>query len=376
MKLSAVAHFRDMPNDPETVCLSGKSGSERRAVKVTRLTQPGPYVRFSSKIYALFRLMVYGFQPVLFAARRYLFLTSPPSQSSALHAAAWTLGAIVPWATMAAAIDAALKMVPSSQLLFWSFVFATPAAFLWDRLLGGRPAITLFRIELPVLLIGLLGIFGWTAGVQLSLDRAPVIEANLLTYLWPLLMVAMSPLAGERFSAVSLFGVVVGFVGAALITTGGKGVVIEPGFYVGYSLALFGAVAWAMFVILLQRQGSHATGRTPVFVAAGCVCAFAMAFGIDGKISIPPPMAILAAAWLGIGPMSLAFVCWDRAVTSNHLALVGRLSYFDPLISTLLLMIFMGLLPTLEAWIGMILIILGVALPEIWTVRSHRAASK
>src|SRR5258708_14975915 len=28
--------------------------------------------------------------------------------------------------------------------------------------------------------IGLLGIFGWTAGVQLSLDRAPVIEANLL----------------------------------------------------------------------------------------------------------------------------------------------------------------------------------------------------
>jgi drug/metabolite transporter (DMT)-like permease len=54
-------------------------------------------------------------------------------------------------------------------------------------------------------------------------------------------------------------------------------------------------------------------------------------------------------------------------VTTNHLALVGRLSYLDPLISTLLLMIFMGLLPTPAAWIGMILIILGVALPEIWT---------
>lgn len=301
------------------------------------------------------------------------FLTSPPSERSALHAAAWTLGAIVPWATMAAVIDAALKTVPSSQLLFWSFVFATPAAFLWDRLLGGRPAIALFRISLPVLLIGLLGIFGWTAGVQLSLDRAPVIEANLLTYLWPLMMVAMSPLAGERFSAVSLFGVVAGFVGAALIATGGKGVAIEPGFYVGYSLALAGALAWAVFVILLQRQGSHATRRTPVFVAAGCVCAFAMAFGIDGRISIPPPMAILEAAWLGIGPMSLAFVCWDRAVTTNHLALVGRLSYLDPLISTLLLMIFMGLLPTPAAWIGMILIILGVALPEIWTFWSRRA---
>jgi hypothetical protein len=32
-----------MPNDLEDVCLSGKTGSERRAVKVTRLTQSGLY---------------------------------------------------------------------------------------------------------------------------------------------------------------------------------------------------------------------------------------------------------------------------------------------------------------------------------------------
>jgi hypothetical protein len=30
-----------MPNDPENVCYSGKTGRERRAVKVTRLTRSG-----------------------------------------------------------------------------------------------------------------------------------------------------------------------------------------------------------------------------------------------------------------------------------------------------------------------------------------------
>jgi len=45
-----------------------------------------------------------------------------------------------------------------------------------------------------------------------------------------------------------------------------KGVAIKPGFYVGYGLALAAALAWAVFVILLQRQGSHATRRTPVYI--------------------------------------------------------------------------------------------------------------
>jgi hypothetical protein len=38
-------HFRDMPNDPENICQLGKTGSERRAVKVTRLTHIGTRTR-------------------------------------------------------------------------------------------------------------------------------------------------------------------------------------------------------------------------------------------------------------------------------------------------------------------------------------------
>lgn len=284
---------------------------------------------------------------------------------------AWTMGAILPWASMAAVIEYALNDISSIQLLFWCFVFAMPASFIWEKIFGGRRATDLFKVSWRVILIGTLGIFGWTAGVLLSLERAPVIEANLLTYLWPLMMVTMSPLAGERFSFVSLLGAVIGFAGAGLIVTGGNGFYLKPEFVPGYSLALAGAIAWALFVILLQRQGISGMRRSPIFVLAGFACSTILVLIFDNNISIPPPHILLAAAWLGIGPMSLSFASWDRAVTSKYLGLVGRLSYFDPLISTLALMFFLSLMPTNIIWLGIIMIITGVALPEICSSRSQ-----
>lgn len=94
-----------------------------------------------------------------------------PEQSSAAKTALWTLGAILPWASMAAVIEYGLHALPSSQLLFWSFLFAAPAAIFWDRLLGGQSVKHLFNVRGIVVAIGLLGIFGWSAGLILSLDR-------------------------------------------------------------------------------------------------------------------------------------------------------------------------------------------------------------
>jgi len=298
-----------------------------------------------------------------------------PEQSSAAKTVLWTLGAILPWASMAAVIEYGLHTLPSSQLLFWSFLFAAPAAIFWDWWLGGRSVKHLFKVRGIVIAIGLLGIFGWSAGLILSLDRAPVIEANLLTYLWPLMMVALAPLAGERFSRLSLIGAVIGFAGAVLIVSGGQAVSIKPSAMLGYSLAFGGALAWALFVILLQRQGRSAMRRTPVFVLGSLICSVAVALVMDGEISIPPVPALLAAVWLGVAPLSLAFVCWDRAVSGPYLGLVGRLSFFDALLSTMFLALFLREWPTGAVWIGMALISFGVTMPELFMLRQSRTES-
>jgi len=54
-----------------------------------------------------------------------------------------------------------------------------------------------------------------------ALQLAPPAEANLVNYLWPLLIVLLSaPLAGERLGWPHLLGALLGFAGVALLAFG------------------------------------------------------------------------------------------------------------------------------------------------------------
>jgi hypothetical protein len=96
---------------------------------------------------------------------------------------------------------------------------------------------------------------------------------------------------------------------------------------------------------------------------------------MDGEIYLPLVRALLAAVWLGVAPLSLAFVCWDRAVSSPYIGLVGRLSFFDALLSTMFLALFLREWPTGAVWIGMALITFGVTMPELFMWGQSRTES-
>ena len=53
----------------------------------------------------------------------------------------------------------------------------------------------------------------------------------------------------------------------------------------------------------------------------------------------PTPQQSLSILLLGIGPTGLAFLAWDHATKHGNLPLLGALSYFAPLLSTLLLIV-------------------------------------
>ena len=72
--------------------------------------------------------------------------------------------------------------------------------------------------------VGIGGLFGYHALYFLALRLAPPAEAGLLNYLWPLLIVLLSPvlLPGYHLNTRHILGALAGFVGAALVVTGGK----------------------------------------------------------------------------------------------------------------------------------------------------------
>lgn len=277
----------------------------------------------------------------------------------------WALASIVLWGTLAAAAGDALQGVRATTLVPWCFLFAAPTLLLYD--LGVRRRSLAQSVLAPprMVALGLLGILGYHALLFEAIERAPIVEANLVNYLWPLLIVVLAPLiTRERVSPLVFLGSVVGFAGAAVVVTKGRAPELSAEHALGYSMALGAAFAWSTFSLLLKRTGTGGAGRMTAFTVWSFAAALAIA-ALRGGLDVPPPRALAAIAWVGVGPMALAFICWDLAMARGRASTIGALSYLDPLLSTLCVAWALREPLTLSTWVGMGLIVTGAAVAPL-----------
>jgi drug/metabolite transporter (DMT)-like permease len=274
------------------------------------------------------------------------------------------LVAVVLWGTLAAVVGDAMAGVAPFRLLFWSFAFAAPT-LIAAEVVGGRRLLDVVRAPPRVLLLGVWGILGYHALFYVALQRAPIVQANLLNYLWPLFMVLLAPvIVGEKLTRAILVGAALGCAGAVLVVTQGRALSLSSDHALGYACAFGAALAWSTFSLGLKRIGAPAEGRMPAFMLWSLAGALALAL-VEGDASPPTGRALAAVAWLGVGPLGLAFVAWGRAMASASAARVGVLSYLDPLLSTLLLAWSLGQPLSTATWIGMAAIVAGALVPEV-----------
>lgn len=291
----------------------------------------------------------------------------------------WAAVAIVLWGTLAAAVGDALDTVRGTTVVLWSFLVAA-ATLVLAEVVAGR-GLSALRAPPRVVLTGLLGIFGYHALFFLALERAPIVQANLLNYLWPLLMVVLAPwIVGERLTGATLLGAGLGFGGAALLVLGeappGQAPAAAPA--LGYALAALAAAAWSVYSLLLKRLGPVAEGRTALFLVVSVPPAALLALLDQGPAGLAPPSgrALVVIAWMGVGPMALAFVAWGRALARGSAARLGALSYTDPLLSTLLVAWHLERPLGPSVWLGMGLIVGGASLPALAArIRTSRLPS-
>src|SRR5690349_4548819 len=99
--------------------------------------------------------------------------------------------AVLLWSLLAT-LTAASGSMPPFQLTAITFgIGGLAGVALWTI----RPAAAkALRQPWPVWLLGVGGLFGYHAAYFIALRNAPVVEAALLNYLWPLLIVVFSGL--------------------------------------------------------------------------------------------------------------------------------------------------------------------------------------
>ena len=284
------------------------------------------------------------------------------------------LAAICLWGSLAA-LSVLAGPVPPFQMVAMTFAVGASIGIVRARCRGVGWA-GLVRWPAKVWLLGIGGLFGYHALYFGALQLAPPAEANLVNYLWPLLIVLLSaPLAGEnergRLGWTHLAGAGLGFAGVALLAFG-RGLTFAGdhamGHALGYALALGCAFTWALYSVLSRRFGDTPTDAIAGFCAASAVLSLLCHLVFEHTAWPSTPLAWLAVLALGLGPTGSAFYFWDRAVKRGDLRALGAFSYATPILSTAIL-IACGLAePTGALLLAALLVTVGAALAsrELW----------
>src|SRR5918998_2372258 len=129
--------------------------------------------------------------------------------------------------------------------------------------------------------VGVFGLMGTIFLQYLAFATAPIVEANVVAYGWPLfaaLWAALAYRSRQTFAGVPL--AMVGFAGVALILGSGGGFGATDGGTAGYVAALASAVCMAFYTIMSGR--SRAPGDTYLLPATAFGMVLALALCLTG----------------------------------------------------------------------------------------------
>lgn len=185
--------------------------------------------------------------------------------------------------------------------------------------------------------LGVGGLFGYHLLYFIALGLAPAVQANLVNYLWPLLIVLFAA-SGDRLRTNHVLGALAGLAGTVVLV-GGGGAGFDPNYLLGYAAAFGGAIVWAAYSVLSRRFADLSSDVVGGFCAATAVLALLCHLGLE-PTRWPSEVGWLAVLGLGLGPVGAAFFLWDIGVKHGNLRVLGAAAYLAPFLSTVLLIVF------------------------------------
>lgn len=244
--------------------------------------------------------------------------------------------AILMWALLAL-FTAASGKVPPFQLAAICFAIGTLPGL---AVFAARPErLRLLRQPKAAWFVGVAGLFGYHFFYFTALRNAPAVEAGLISYLWPLLIVlGSSMLPGERLKLVHVLGALIGFAGTFLIVSR-NGLNFDSRFMVGYLAALVCAFTWSTYSLVSRRFGDVPTDAVTGFCLATSALSALCHLALEETVWPASGTEWMAVVGLGLFPVGLAFYAWDFGVKKGNIQLLGVASYAAPVLSTFALIV-------------------------------------
>ncbi|MBU1295087.1 MAG: EamA family transporter [Gammaproteobacteria bacterium] len=249
--------------------------------------------------------------------------------------------AILLWSSLALFTTQA-NLVPPLLLLTVTFGVASLLFFI-VYLIKGELKSSWSKTPISAIAMGGLGFYFYHFCYFYAFQHAPPVEAGLIAYLWPLLIVLMAGMTkGNSLSWTHLVGAVIAFIGTGIMLQS-KGQVTEidvnPVYnWTGYAAAFACAFIWSSYSVANRRFQTVPSSAVLWYCLVTALLAGASHIMIEaenGKLSLDFPASTwIAILGLGFGPVGIAFFCWDFGVKKGNLSLLGVLSYTAPALST------------------------------------------
>lgn len=253
---------------------------------------------------------------------------------------------------------------------FWRVLLATLGFLIY-----GAYRRDLFRVDRKGLLLvaggGGLIVAVFEVGYQFAISGIGVAGAATLLYLAPMMVAVLArPLLGEALTVTRVLLALLVLVGVALTVTGQTGVdtglpaVFSEGWVVGVTGGVLSAAAYACSTLLARwavpRYGSI---RTLFLELLGGTMILGLTLPLLGHSPAPPASA---AGWtlvvgLGLGSVFAANLFFFGAVKRIEAAPTAIAASIEPVVGALLALALFGQQLTVPGWIGLAIVVAGVA---------------
>lgn len=277
------------------------------------------------------------------------------------------------WAVVAAAVT----------IVLWASAFVviralgqwfSPGSLAFLRLLVGSIVLigiaSVYRRPLPrgraLVLVagyGLLWFAGYSAVLNWAEQHLDAGTAALLVNFAPILVAAFAgAFLGEGFPRTLVVGILVAFVGVAVISVSTAGG--EANNRLGVVLGLTTAVLYAASVLMQKVALRSVDAITATWTACvvGTVATAPFAWMAVDEVRVAPTSAVLGAVFLGVGPTAIAFTTWAFALSRTNAGTMAATTLAIPAVAIAISWLFLREIPTLVPLLGGALALGGVAL--------------
>ncbi|MGX9463392.1 aromatic amino acid DMT transporter YddG [Shewanella sp. A14] len=284
--------------------------------------------------------------------------------------------AILLWSSVAALIrDLSELFSPIGGV---AMMYSVSALFLMSVM--GIPKIKDYSIRYLIIGGGLFVTYEICLALSLGManSRHQAMEMAIINYLWPALTILLSVLISPKKVNIFVYpSILLAFIGVAWCISGDQGISIDillsnisdnP---ITYLMALAAAFIWAIYCVVTQKISKGKNAIVLFFIATALTLWVQYFFSNEPSINftLSSTMTLLLSGMV----IGTGYALWNQAVIGGNIILLGTLSYFTPVFSTIFASVYLTISLTGTFWQGVTMVTLG-SLICYWVTRTKKPA--